>query len=230
MPLLCRMGGPQTGAMPIRNLVNQILAFCVSQLIWMRKRLCRRSAVLAGKITGLRHLPDGQERRLIKVQPAARGNGVHRSHCLRKASLRNLSLAGSPVHIPEWLHIRGKVSQERIDPVPQSALEETTPGGSGCDQDHFILRIARTFRPAPDNPLPTGAQFPHQSVIRAQAASLDVYKRQPKTPTTLPTTRPTPSPPSVVRSAATPNISRLARAIRGKSRAAPMSLTTQLRR
>ena len=73
-------GEDEDGNVHLGDLVDERFAFFVGELVRMRNGLGGGAAVLAGQVTGLRDLPDGEEGRFVVVDPAAGGNVVHRLH------------------------------------------------------------------------------------------------------------------------------------------------------
>jgi hypothetical protein len=98
--------------------------------------------MLAGQITGLRDLPDGQKGRFVKVQSATGGNIVHGLH---RAS------SGNPGRLKAWAAPR----LERRD----STLEEQPKDSTRCDWDHVISINSQLLNRFSIQIFQKGAQF-----------------------------------------------------------------------
>ena len=134
--------------MHVGNLIDERLAFRIRQFIGMGNGLCGSATVLAGQVTGLRDLPDGQKRSFVKVEPAASGNIVHRLHatsCGIGAARTGFRLdsksKGPRARGRSGFRNWRKTALWRHD----SGLEEQVKRGSDCDSDHFASQCGRGF-------------------------------------------------------------------------------------
>src|ERR1035438_8170194 len=120
----------------------------------MRNGLRCGAAMLAGKVTGLRDLPDGQKGRFVIVDLAAGGNIVHRLHKtsieLQQSRMKK-NRAWGMEQLPQGKtrqHINLQASgqkQEKSFPRPRFEFITTFLWVSCCDMNHIVCDDATAF-------------------------------------------------------------------------------------